>query len=158
MNFNLAPAEAKPWDKLSEEPLKAYEAFMQWASSDMRLREWRDFHPGVDWPARYRWKSRRAALEAAYGERLESALAASVDERAALIAETARQALEWALESLLARRTAGEVLTAKESLQILEATSKISAMGDHTIRHRMDLSAIPEEDLETIHTIVAKAT
>lgn len=160
-----APAP-DPWERLPGEPSEAWELFSRYvlssAPSIARFAAEVGTHsrPALAaLAARWRWLARRDALT--WHLHREAVLGASEEAHAqgAAHARATAAGLDWAVESMAARRAAGELLEPREIVAMAKAMIELQrvAAGEPTARTAVDLSHVDDDGLAKIRAAIEGA-
>jgi hypothetical protein len=108
---------------------------------------------------RHRWIARREALSVSLSRARVSGAIEAAREQGAQHAQATSIALEWAIDSMIARRAAGEILEPREAALFLKQAIELQrlASGEATARIATDLTSVPDEKLAELRESFAKA-
>lgn len=161
------PAALDPWSRQPGEPDLAWALFSRFVvSAEPTIAAFARAEGSSGAPAlaalaaRWRWRARRAALEAHLHDARISGAVREAREQGAAHARATSAALAWATESILARAAAGEILDARTAIQAMRAAIELErlASGEPTARTAIDLSHVPDDALAKLRATLEAVT
>ena len=161
------PAALDPWSRQPGEPDLAWALFSRFVVSEaptiaaFAREEGSSGAPALAaLAARWRWRARRAALEAHLHSARISGAVREAREQGAAHARATSAALAWATESILARQAAGEVLEPRVAIAAMKAAIELErlASGEPTTRTAIDLSHVPDDALAKLRATLEAVT
>ena len=161
------PASLDPWSRQPGEPDLAWALFSRFVMSEaptiaaFAREEGSSGAPALAaLAARWRWRARRAALEAHLHDARISGAVREAREQGAAHARATSAALAWATESILARSAAGELLDARTAVAAMKAAIELErlASGEPTARTAIDLSHVPDDALAKLRATLEAVT
>lgn len=153
-----------PWELQPGEPTEAHALFERFACTTWSARTFAEAQGEA--PARvaalssrYRWLARREALNLALTRSRVSGAIETAKEQGAEHARATAIALDWGIDSMIARRAKGEILEPREALAFVKLAIELQrlAAGEPTARIAADLSHVPDARLEELRAKFAKA-
>ena len=153
-----------PWEQQPGEPDDAFALFERFACVSWGVKEFAEAQGEpqsrvASWSWRYRWIARREA----YTQTLtRSRVAGAIDAARAQGAEHVRAttlALEWSIESMIARKAKGEILKPSEIATFTKMAIELQrlAAGEPTSRIAADLSHLSDERIDELREEFTRA-
>jgi hypothetical protein len=147
-----------PWAQDDREPDSAYALFVQYLTApDDSIAAFARSTEGdkralAGLAARWRWRARRAAYRMWLGEAAQEAALETAQDLGRRHGAVLAQVLDWAVESLAARRAEGELLTPSEALRYAAKAIELQRLiaGQATGRTAIDLSKASPEALDAL--------
>jgi hypothetical protein len=161
------PPALDPWSRQPGEPDLAWALFSRYVVSEatsiaaFARSEGSSGAPALAaLAARWRWRARRAALEAHLHDVRISGAVREAREQGIAHARATGAALAWATESILARAAAGELLDGKTAIAAMRAAIELErlASGEPTARTAVDLSHVPDDALAKLRETLEAVT
>lgn len=164
MTDDAHPLALAPWEIQPGEPTDAHALFERFACTAWSVKAFAEAQgePAARvaaLSARYRWLARREAFNVALTRSRVAGAIETAKEQGAEHARATSIALEWAIDSMIARRAKGEILEPREAALFLKHAIELQrlAAGEPTARIAADLSHVSDERLEELRAKFAQA-